>query len=153
MKNQLKYLALVLLFMSFSLSAQVRVEGGVSIDISVPPVPEVIIVNPGPNTPRPNPRDRRIEIPRDDRSNRGGGNRNNRGFNSRYGEIRNQNGPNGLQDLPVRNAQLQTLRDGLENVVYYLASGDVLELVIATSNPNDYIHSVYEGDFNGTVNF
>ena len=117
-----------------------------------------------------------------------------------YGEIRNQNGPYGLQDYYVQEAYLQTFQDGLENVVYYLDSGDVLELVIATANPQDYnyhiynnsncnqnnkivkvllnnkyldlrdgslslqpkqngfhsvinLHSIHEGDFNGTVNF
>ena len=199
MKNQLKLLAVILVFVSSAISAQVRIGGGVSIDISVPPLPEVIIVNPGPETPRTDRRNRRVERPVDNRTNRRG-DRNSR-FNSRFGEIRNQNGPNGVQDFPVANAQIQPLRDGLENVVYQLASGDVLELVIATSNPNDYnyhfnnqrwqannnrivkvllnnryldlrngslslqpagqrgfhsvinLHSVYEGDFNGTVNF
>jgi len=203
MKNQFTFLAIVLVFVSFSLSAQVRIGGGVSIDVSLdlPPIPEVIVVKRRPNKPQPIPRDRRVNIPVDNRRD----DNSNRDYNhnrvSKYGEIRNQNGPYGLQIYNIRNAQIQPLRNGLENVIYQLDSGDVLELIIATANPQDYnyhfskhrgnsnnntivkvllnnkyldlrdgslslqpaghngfhsvinLHSVYEGDFNGTINF
>ena len=201
MKNQLAFLSVILIFITTSISAQVRVGGGVSIDVSLdfPPIPEVIVVNRKPNSPRPcpNPRERRVNIPEENRCQ---GNCKDTRV-SRYGEIRNQNGRYGLQVYKIRNAQLLPLRNGLETVIYQLDSGDVLELVIATANSQDYnyhfskhqqysnnnkivkvllnnnyldlrdgslslqptgqqgfhsvvnLHSVYEGDFNGTVNF
>jgi len=67
----------------------------------------------------------------------------NRNAVASYGEIRNQNGPYGLQVYHVQDARLETIHNGLENVVYYLDSGDVLELTIATANPQDYNYHIY----------
>lgn len=198
MKNQLIFLSALFIVISTSLSAQVRIGGGVSVDVSIDiPIPEIVVVKKRtPKKPRPKVITKQPRKPIIHRCN-GHCNHN---TNVSYGEIRNQNGPYGLQDYYVQEAQIQPLQNGLENVIYYLDSGDVLELVIATANPQDYnyhiynncecsnnnkivkvllnsqyldlrdgslslqpkqngfhsvinLHSMHEGDFNGTINF
>lgn len=204
MKIKFAFLYAALWLVCFTVTAQVKIEGVITVDIPLPKVPEVIIVKPDyPTHPerrgeeRPNRKDKTLDY---------------------FGEITNQNGPNrGAFTHLVRNAKLQKLHNGLESVLYYLDSGDILELIIATGNAQDYnyhthnshhrkgnrgggkypskrhnqqhnkntivkvllnnkyldlrdgslslqpkqhgfhsvinLHSLYEGDFNGTVNF
>ena len=140
MKNQLIFLSTFLMLLSFSLKAQVRIGGDISIDVSIgKPQPGVVVVDRRPENPRQNRRV--VNKPR-----RTG----NHHEVYNYGTIRNQNGPYGLQDYYVKKATIEPLRNGLENVVYYLNTGDVLELTIATANPQDYNYHIYNRRSHGT---
>ncbi|KAA1245985.1 hypothetical protein [Aquimarina sp. RZ0] len=193
-KTQL--LLITSLFLSTLTSfAQVRIGGGVSIDINIDlPLPEVVVVSrrPEPVIRKPKP-NRPIIHTCDHRCN----------HNDVYsfGEIQNQNGPQGRYVYQVTNAGLGGLNNGAESILYTLDTGETLELIIRTMNPDDYnyhynngyhnssnneiiaillngqeiavkdgslslqpkhgrgfhsvlnIHAMYEGDFNGTVNF
>ncbi|MGY3794745.1 hypothetical protein [uncultured Aquimarina sp.] len=162
---------------------QVRIGGGVSVDINIDlPIPEVIVVGRKPSpviiSRAPKPVYENIS----------------------FGEIQNQNGPYGRQIYQVTDAQLESYNGGEERLIYALDSGDILEILLITANPQDYnyhsynscecsennriaevilnnqpielrdgsvslqprqngfhsvinLHSRFEGDFNGTVNF
>ncbi len=194
-----KLIALSFLFFSINsmtVFSQIRIGGGVSIDINLP-IPDVVIVDrPTRRVPEPAPRRKpRVE------KRRKACNQCHRDRTYSYGEIQNQNGPFGRQIFSVVDAHLEPLQNRTEVVSYQLDSGDVLELFIVTENPNDYnyhvyrdnyrcennriikvlfngdyldledgnlslqprgrngfhsvinLHSIYEGDFNGSVNF
>ena len=186
----------VLSLFTSTLYSQVRVEGGVTIDIDLPIPKDIVVVSRVPNE-KPIPK----SFPKKRKRHVCNGNCNHNTSYS-YGEIQNQNGPVGRQVYAVINAQLNTLRNGVEIVQYEFNTGDILELFITTANTNDYnyhsypddcrcdnnnriikvllngqyldlrdgslslqprnnanfhsvvnLHSQYEGDFNGTVNF
>ena len=182
--------------------SQVRVGGGVFVDVTIDvPIPDVVVIG---KRPKPRPKPRVVKKPRKSvihTCNHGCNHNNNNYDHYDFGEIQNQNGPYGRQIYQVNQAHIEGLNNGLERVVYQLNSGDALELVIATANHNDYnyhschhnnchqnnriievllnnqslplrdgslslqpkgqnrfhsvinLHSVNEGDFNGTVNF
>lgn len=196
MKNKIALSLLFFSIISSSVFSQVRIGGGISIDINLP-FPDVVVVdNPPRRVPEPKPR----RIPKKRRHRCDDYCHHNETFS--YGEIQNQNGRFGRQVFSVLGAEIQPLRYNREVVHYELDSGDVLELFIVTENPDNYnyhkysdnrrcddgnritkvllngqrlklldgnlslqprgsnnfhsvinIHSVYEGDFNGTVNF
>jgi len=164
--------------------------GGVSVDVSIDiPIPDVVVIG---RKPSPKvviePREQVVV------------HTSNHYETISFGEIQNQNGPYGRQIYQVVDAALASFHNGLETITYHLNSGDVLELVIATANSNDYnyhsydncsceennriikvvlnnqqialrdgsvslqpkangfhsvlnLHTQFEGDFNGTVNF
>ncbi len=191
MKTTPSFLLLLCILSLQPILSQVRIGGGVSIDVNIDiPIPDVVVIG---RTPKPpvvitEPRRERPVIHTPTHENYG------------YGEIQNQNGPYGRQIYQVVQASLEPTNKGIERVIYHLDTGDVLELYIATANPNDYnyhiynhcdcqqnnritevllngqylplrdgalslqpradmfhsvlnLHSVHEGDFNGTVNF
>ena len=204
MKNSFKLSILFILGTFIYSNAQVRVGGGVSVNIDLP-FPEIVIGNkkrrrpvPAPQPvprriPNPQPVPRRAPAPRTTGPSHDY-------YNRSLGTINNQNRPDGNYLLQVVNAYLGAERYNNEHVVYELNNGETLEFIIQTNNPNDFnyhfynnhhgqnhnntiiaillngreipvrdsalslqprhqgfhsvinLHTVYDGDFNGTVN-
>lgn len=211
MKTNTLFILIVALFLSHVSSSQVIIGGGVgvSIDVNIP-FPDIVItkrkpIPPAPPAPRPDihtcnhvicghhtPRPQVVHACTTCN------------HNYAFGTINNQNRPNGQYLYQVVNANINTVSNGQELVSFNLNNGELLELVIATANHNDYnyhynshvcrhrcgcsnnnmilsvqlngremplrdgslslqprhggfhavvnLHSLYEGDFNGTVN-
>ena len=196
MKNSFKLSLLFILGAFIYSNAQVRIGGGVSIDINLP-LPEIVVVNRRPApipTPRriPVPQPRPLPVPRPVHTC-------NHSCGHSLGTINNQNRPDGNFVFQVVNASVQPERQHSERVSFNLDNGETLEFIIHTVNPNDYnyhfytqnnqhnnsivavllngkempirdsrlllqpqqyeinsvinLHTVYDGDFNGTINF
>lgn len=130
----LKFVTTVLLF-TFTLflgetsEAQIRIGGGVNIDICLP-VPEIIITNPRPQrrVERPRRRTRRVIRNRDYE----------RCEEVRfYGEVVNQyRGRDIIQK--VVDIDIIENRNGIVEVAAFLNGGDVLSFTLKTLNFNDY---------------
>ncbi|MHA7057312.1 hypothetical protein ACWGOQ_0008850 [Aquimarina sp. M1] len=122
--------------------SQVVIGGGVSVDVNIDlPIPDVVVIG-RKEGPRRRTKPRVVTKPRKPviHSCNQGCNHHN---GSVFGEIQNQNGPYGRQIYNVVQARLSGYQNGLEKVIYRLNSGDILELIIATANENDYNYHNY----------
>lgn len=126
MKNYLFLLALLSLSFTNVSNAQLRIGGGISIGVNIDlPLPEIAVVVGG--TVCPQPQSRRPIV-------------------DNFGSIHHQNGPYGRHIYEVTGARLQPTSNQEERILYYLDTGDVLELLIHTVNPNDYNYHYYDAN-------
>ncbi|WP_108804353.1 hypothetical protein [Aquimarina sp. Aq107] len=136
MKSFRNFVILVCLLLGLKSHGQVRIGGDVSIDISINiPVPDIVIeqrkntrVDTKPSAPVIHNCDHLCT----------------HNENVSYGEIQNQNGPFGRQIYQVTRARLESNPVGSESVIYFLDSGDVLELIIVAANLQDFNYHSYE---------
>lgn len=134
MKKSIKIFVLFFLAGIFYANAQVRIGGGVYIDI-----PDIIIGNPKPAPrpvpqPVPQPEPVPVPVPQPRPAPRV----------YSFGKIDNLNRPDGNYSFQVVNASIQNRRNHTESVFYELDNGETLELIIATVNPNDYNYNFYQ---------
>lgn len=138
MKKSIKILVLFFISCFFYSNAQVRVGGGVSIDIDIP---DVVIGtrkrNPRPvprPVPQPVPQPVPVPVPAPRPAPRV----------YTFGNIDNLNRPDGNHSFQVVNAFIKNGRNQTESVFYELNNGETLELIIGTANPNDYNYNYYQ---------
>ncbi len=135
MKNTKSFLVLFLFVFSFQFnSAQIRIGGGVSIGVQIGlPLPDVVVVS-----RRPVPSKRPVIV-----------HRCNHTCHHTFGFIDNQNTPSGNYHYQVTNASLVASHQSeQERLIYNLDTGDILELIIAMSNPNDFNYHFYNPNCN-----
>ncbi len=122
---------ILLLFFAQTTFAQVRVGGGISIDIGFPEV--VIVDNPPRRVPAPRPVPRRVPERRPDR----------RVFRS-LGEVSNHFRGNNIVQQVV-DVHVVENRNGIINVETFLRGGDVLSFTLENVNYNDvnYHYNAY----------
>ncbi len=128
------FFSVIIIFPNF---AQVKVNDGISVEVNINlPISDIVLERR--NTKKQSPRPRRgrsIVIHRCDHS-----------CNHNFGSIFNQNGSNEEYMYQVTNASLIPSENGEDHIVYDLDTGDILELIIVTSNYNynDYNYQHYD---------
>lgn len=125
-----KLICILLIISAFSVQSQIRIGGEIAIDINVP-IPDIVITT---RKRRPAPPQKQQPIIHVCSTR----------CNHSFGQINNQNGPRGQYVFEVTDASIVPLNDYEEKVLFVLDTGEVLEVIIATENPNDVNYNYYE---------
>ena len=120
-KSILFSLAFLVFASAFS---QIRIEGGISVNIDLP-IPDIVISTRKPRPVTPSRRPANVHVC-------------SHNCNHSLGQIHNQNTARGSYIYEVVDAKLVLENDIDERLILSLDSGEILEIIIVTGSPNDF---------------
>ena len=125
-----KIIVFFVAFLAFtSAFSQIRIEGGISVNIDLP-IPDIVISTRKPRPAAPSRRPANVHVC-------------NHNCNHSFGQIHNQNTSRGSYIYEVVDARLVPENDIEERLILNLDNGETLEIIIITARTNDVNYSIH----------